>query len=173
MDVDEAISGRRSVREYTTQAVEGQTIYYLINAAILAPNAVNQQPWTFTVVRDQGLLDRISRGAKSHMLMTMPASPHSDHFRSLLNEPNQIFYRARLGQSLAIVPRSLGVWNRILQLHTEKAHEGDAIMILVLRRSSSVIRRTYHRRSRARSRKFAGSANGYLLLSYGRNLVAV
>jgi nitroreductase len=95
MGVDEAISGRRSVREYTTQAVEEQTIHYLINAAILAPNAVNQQPWTFTVVRDQGLLDRVSRGAKSHMLMSMPVSPHSDHFRSLLNEPNfQIFYRA-------------------------------------------------------------------------------
>jgi nitroreductase len=95
MDIDEAISGRRSVREYTTQAVDGQTIYRLINAAILAPNAVNQQPWIFTVVRDQGLLDHISRDAKSHMLMTMPASPHSDHFRSLLNEPNfKIFYRA-------------------------------------------------------------------------------
>jgi len=144
MHVDEAILGRRSVPEYTTQAVDGQTIYRRINAAILAPNAVNQQLWTFTVVRDQGLLDRISRDAKSHMLMTMPASPHSDHFRSLLNEPNfQIFYRA------------------------------PVLILIRLRRSSSVIRRTYHRRSRARSRKFAGSANGYLLLSYGRNLVAV
>lgn len=95
MDVDEAISGRRSVREYTTQAVGEQTIHRLINAAILAPNAVNQQPWTFTVVRDQGLLDRISRDAKSHMLSTMPESPQSDHFRSLLSEPNfQIFYHA-------------------------------------------------------------------------------
>lgn len=46
-------------------------------------------------MRDQGLLDRISRDAKSHILVTMPASPHSDHFRSLLNEPNcQIFYHA-------------------------------------------------------------------------------
>jgi nitroreductase len=95
MDIGDAISSRRSVREYTTQAVDEQTIHRLINAAILAPNAVNQQPWTFTVVRDQDRLDRISRGAKFHMLMTMPASPHSDHFRSLLNDPNfQIFYHA-------------------------------------------------------------------------------
>ncbi len=38
---------------------------------------------------------------------------------------------------------------------------------------ASVIRRTYHRRSPGRSRKYAGSANRYLLSSYGRELVAV
>ncbi len=99
MDIDKAISGRRSVREYSPQAVDEQTIHRLINAAILAPSAVNQQPWTFTVVRDQALLDSISRDAKSHMVKTMAgtmaASPHSDHFQSMLNDPNfQIFYRA-------------------------------------------------------------------------------
>jgi len=95
MDINEAISGRRSMREYTTQAVDEQTIRRLIDAAVHAPSAVNQQPWMFTVVRDQRLLDRISRDAKSHMLATMPAGPQSDHFRSLLNDPHfHIFYRA-------------------------------------------------------------------------------
>lgn len=95
MDITEAISGRRSVREYTAEAVDEQTIRLLINAAILAPSAVNQQPWTFTVVRDQTLLDRISRNAKSHMLAAMPAGLHSDHFRTLLGDPNfHIFYHA-------------------------------------------------------------------------------
>ena len=66
-----------------------------MSAAIHAPSAVNQQPWTFTVVRDQTMLDRISRDAKSHMLATMQASPHSDRFQSLLNDPDfHIFYRA-------------------------------------------------------------------------------
>ena len=95
MDLNEAISGRRSVREYTDEAVDERTIRLLIDAAVHAPNAVNQQPWAFTVVRDQAVLSRVSRDAKSHMLATMPASRHSDHFQSLLNDPNfQIFYRA-------------------------------------------------------------------------------
>ena len=95
MDINEAIFGRRSMREYTAQAVDEQTIRRLIDAAVHAPNAVNQQPWMFTVVRDQRLLDRMSRDAKSHMLETMPAGPQSDHFRSLLNDPHfHIFYRA-------------------------------------------------------------------------------
>jgi nitroreductase len=72
MDLDVAITGRRAVREYTAQAVDEKLIRALIGAAVQAPSAVNQQPWTFTVVRDQGVLDRISREAKLHMLATMP-----------------------------------------------------------------------------------------------------
>lgn len=95
MDINEAIFGRRSVREYTAQSVDEETIRRLIDAAVHAPNAVNQQPWTFTVVRDREVLDRLARDAKSHMLATMPAGPHADRFRSLLNDPNfHIFYRA-------------------------------------------------------------------------------
>jgi nitroreductase len=95
MDINEAISGRRSVREYTTQAVDPETISRLIDAAVRAPNAVNQQPWSFTVVRDRAALDRVSGDAKSHMLATMPATSHSDHFRSLLSDPTfHIFYHA-------------------------------------------------------------------------------
>jgi nitroreductase len=95
MDIEEAISGRRSVREYTAQAVDERTIRSLIDAAVLAPSAVNQQPWTFTVVRDQHVLERISHGAKSHMLAGMSADAQSEHFRLLLNDPKfHIFYHA-------------------------------------------------------------------------------
>jgi len=95
MNLNEAITGRRSVREYTAQVVDESAIVRLIDAAVHAPNAVNQQPWTFTVVRDQSVLDRISRGAKSHMLATMAGNPHADHFRARLSDPNfQIFYHA-------------------------------------------------------------------------------
>jgi nitroreductase len=95
MDINEAITGRRAVRDYTEQAIDERTIRSLIDAAIHAPSAVNQQPWTFTVVRDQSVLDRISHDAKAHMLATMPAGPHSDHFQALLDDPGfHIFYRA-------------------------------------------------------------------------------
>jgi len=95
MDILEAITGRRSVREYTAQPVDQSTIGRLIDAAIQAPNAVNQQPWRFTVVRDQGALDRLSRGAKSHMLTTMESGPHAARFHAMLSDPLfHIFYHA-------------------------------------------------------------------------------
>lgn len=95
MDIDEAIYGRRSVREYSAQSVDEQAIRHLIDAAVHAPNAVNQQPWAFTVVRDQNLLDRISQRAKAHMLRTLGDGPSAAHFRPRLSDPNfQIFYHA-------------------------------------------------------------------------------
>ena len=48
MDINTAIFGRRSVREYAPDVVDEKTIAILIDAAIHAPSAVNQQPWTFT-----------------------------------------------------------------------------------------------------------------------------
>jgi len=91
MKIREAISGRRSVREYSAQPVDKETIDRLIEAAVAAPSAVNEQPCTFTVVRDQVLLDRISQAAKAHML----AKPQSAHFRTHLSDPKfQIFYHA-------------------------------------------------------------------------------
>ena len=69
----------------------------------------------------------------------------------VLQEPikqiEQLFHRARLGQRLAIEPQSLGVWNRILQLQTKKAHEGEAITKLVFRLIiGEIVERLQHQR---------------------------
>ena len=95
MDLNVAITGRRAVREYTAQAVDELSIHALIDAAVQAPSAVNQQPWTFTVVREQSMLDQISREAEFHVLANMPPNLQSDHFRSRLTDPGfLIFYHA-------------------------------------------------------------------------------
>jgi len=95
MNLDQAISGRRAIREYTTAAIDKEVIHRLINAAAQAPSAVNQQPWTFTVIRDQQLLDRISTQAKAYMLARLSAGPHSSTFHSLLSDEDfHIFYHA-------------------------------------------------------------------------------
>ena len=94
MDLDDAIMSRRSVREYTAEPVDEPTIRRLIDAAVHAPNAVNQQPWTFTVVRDQGVLDRVSRDAKVHMQANMPAGVPSGRFPMLADPSFHIFYHA-------------------------------------------------------------------------------
>jgi nitroreductase len=95
MDVNEAIYGRRSIREYAADQPDDETLRRLIDAAVQAPNASNEQDWAFTVVRDQDTLDGISRAAKVHMLGTMGPGPAADrHRRSLMDPDFQIFYHA-------------------------------------------------------------------------------
>jgi len=95
MNIDQAISARHSTREYTTQAVDEEVIVRLIGAAALAPSAMNLQPWRFTVIRDQALLDRISREAKACLLETLAPGAQSERFHALLDDEHfQIFYHA-------------------------------------------------------------------------------
>jgi len=46
----EAISRRRSTREFTDRPIERQTVEKLLQAAVMAPSAKNSQPWRFTVI---------------------------------------------------------------------------------------------------------------------------
>ena len=95
MDVREAIYGRRAVREFTGEPVDEGTLRWLIDAAVQAPSAANQQPWLFTVVGDSELLARVSNDAKAHMLRTSPAALATHHFPHILNDPKfDIFHGA-------------------------------------------------------------------------------
>jgi nitroreductase len=94
MDLKEAIYTRRAVRDFTAEPVDENTLRQLIDAAIQAPSAVNQQPWSFCVVRDKALLARISNDAKAYMLRTSQMAA-SQHFQELLSDPKfDIFYHA-------------------------------------------------------------------------------
>ena len=94
MDLKEAIYTRRSTRDFTDEPVDEKTLRQLVDAAVQAPSAVNQQPWSFCVVRDRTLLVRISDEAKAHMLKTSPAGL-SRHFQEVLSDPKfDVFYHA-------------------------------------------------------------------------------
>src|SRR6266540_2284968 len=94
MELFEAINGRRSVREYTDEAISDGLLRELIDAAIQAPSAINQQPWCFVVVKEPSLLARISDQAKAHLLKASLGAP-AHPFRDMLNDPTfHIFYHA-------------------------------------------------------------------------------
>jgi nitroreductase len=94
MELLEAINGRRSVRDYTDETVSDTVLQELIGLAVQAPSALNQQPWSFVVVKDEGLLTHISDQAKVHMLKAPLAAPAQRH-RDMLADPKfHIFYHA-------------------------------------------------------------------------------
>jgi nitroreductase len=94
VDLHKAIYERRAVREYSDSAVDHAVIDRLIDAAVQAPTALNQQPWIFTVVRDQRKLDQLSSQAKAYMLADHADMVRGSHLQ-MLNDPHyQIFYRA-------------------------------------------------------------------------------
>lgn len=59
VDAIEAILSRRSIRRYTSQPVPEAAVRRLLEAAMSAPSAGNEQPWQFVVITDRRILDEI------------------------------------------------------------------------------------------------------------------
>lgn len=95
MDVLEAIRRRRAVRAYADRAVDRGTVEKLLDAAVQAPSAINEQPWAFAVIQDRDLLREYSDRAKRHWAETMSADPSWDRLRHLVEDPRfNVFYDA-------------------------------------------------------------------------------
>jgi nitroreductase len=95
MDAVEAIYQRRSVRRYTDQPVEKETIRHLLDAAIRAPSAMNAQPWSFAIIQDPVVLRSLSDRAKRNLLEEHGDDPRMDRYREILGDPDfDIFYGA-------------------------------------------------------------------------------
>jgi coenzyme F420-0:L-glutamate ligase / coenzyme F420-1:gamma-L-glutamate ligase len=58
--IRDAISGRRSIRQYSSDDVSPDTVRRLIGMAVMAPSAHNRQPWRVVVVRDVDIKLRLA-----------------------------------------------------------------------------------------------------------------
>ena len=59
MNVREAIRSRRSVRAFTSQPIPPDAVREMLEAAMQAPSAGNEQPWQFVVIDKRRILDTI------------------------------------------------------------------------------------------------------------------
>jgi len=59
MEIIEGIKTRRSIRKFKGQAVSPELIRQLLEAAMSAPSAGNQQPWHFVVIDQRRILDQV------------------------------------------------------------------------------------------------------------------
>ena len=60
MEIFEAIKRRRSIRKYEQKVVEKGKLSKVLEAARLAPSAMNRQPYAFVVTSDNETIEKIS-----------------------------------------------------------------------------------------------------------------
>lgn len=53
------IKKRRSIRSYKDKEVSDEDIYTLLEAAMLAPSAGNEQPWHFIIIDDKDIINKV------------------------------------------------------------------------------------------------------------------
>lgn len=84
------IASRRSHRAYRDTPLTQEQIDALLKAAVESPSAVNRQPWHFTVVRNQKILDEINK-AVWEQVMKRQADKRSARFSE---KDFHVFYHA-------------------------------------------------------------------------------
>jgi nitroreductase len=60
LEIFEAIKRRRSIRKYEQKVVEKEKLSKVLEAARLAPSAMNRQPYAFVVTSDSETIEKIS-----------------------------------------------------------------------------------------------------------------
>lgn len=93
MEFLDVVQGRRAVRDFRPDPVSAELIGRVINTAVLAPSAMNHQPWAFAVIRGVDRIDALGQRAKHHLLKSASALP--PQALELLNRPEfSLFYHA-------------------------------------------------------------------------------
>ena len=100
MDAITALLSRRSIRKFTDEQVKDKDVKDILDAAMSAPSAGNQQPWEFIVITDREILKSITT-----------VHPHAQ----MLNDaPIAILLCADLNRE-----RHIGYWVQDLSASTE------------------------------------------------------
>lgn len=63
----EIIKSRRSVRNYSQEQIKDNELENILDAAIYAPTGHYDQPWHFTIIQNQDIINEINEGAKEAM----------------------------------------------------------------------------------------------------------
>lgn len=107
----DVIYKRGSVRSYTAQKLDPDTIHMLLDAAVRAPTAIHGEPWAFVVIQDTGLIKRLSDGSKK-VFMEEARRIHHDHgaraFDTFKDPDFNFFYNA--GTLIIICGKSMGLF---------------------------------------------------------------
>ncbi|MGB9683590.1 MAG: nitroreductase family protein [Candidatus Bathyarchaeales archaeon] len=64
----EVIKRRRSIRRFKPEQIRDSDLQEILECALLAPNARNQQKWHFTVIQNEEVLNKMASIMKENML---------------------------------------------------------------------------------------------------------
>ncbi|HVT34881.1 MAG TPA: nitroreductase [Nevskiaceae bacterium] len=94
MNLMDAIFRRRATRAYRHFPVGDEVIHALLRAAVMAPSAMNLQPWSFVLVKGTERLRHVSGQARAYMLTNRDAALPASLKATLEDPAFDLFYGA-------------------------------------------------------------------------------
>lgn len=72
MEMYEGLMARRSVRVYQEKGIPGDALAQIMNAALMAPSAMNLQPWYFIVIESEEAMKELKETMKDVAVKMQP-----------------------------------------------------------------------------------------------------
>jgi nitroreductase len=97
MDFKTLLTNRRSIRDYKDQEVPLSVVQEILQETCLAPTASNGQPCRFIIIRDRGVIKRLSDESRRNLLADLAVSPDSPlkmYESALRDDAFNVFYNA-------------------------------------------------------------------------------
>lgn len=124
------IRQRRSIRQYQVRQISDNELNTILEAALFAPTAMNQQKWHFSVVQNKSVLAKMDRIARENKLNSnisfLVKSAQSDDYHTYYRAPTVVIISgeqeaqfvqmdcAAAAQNIALAAQSLGIGSCIM-----------------------------------------------------------
>lgn len=122
MDVFKAIKTRRSVRAYADRDITDADLKAILDAAMLAPSAANEQPWEFVAIRGKDTLGKIgeinqyaSYAKKAPVAILVCLNENKEKIKGM-----GIIDVSMSAQNLMLAARGLGIGSVFTGIYPEK-----------------------------------------------------
>lgn len=130
------IKNRRSIRNYRAEQISDSEMQDILDAALYAPNAMNQQKWHFTVIQNKDILDKMVHAIKANIMNSGNAflikRAGSPNYHTFYNAPTVIMISGFEEASAIEIDCGLAAQN--ITLAAESLNIGSCVI-----RSSSLL----------------------------------
>ncbi len=114
----EVIKRRRSIRKFKPKQIPDEYLQEILECAILAPNARNQQKWHFTVIQNKETLDKMANIMEEGMLKSgidfLAQRAKDPNFNPFWNAPTVILITADKTARFAEIDCALAAENILI-----------------------------------------------------------
>ena len=97
MDFKTLLMNRRSIRDFQDREVPLSVVQEILQDTCLAPTASNGQPCRFIIIRDRGVMKRLSDESRRNLLADLagnPDAPMKTYEAALRDDAFNVFYNA-------------------------------------------------------------------------------
>lgn len=124
------IYNRRSIRKYKPQQITDSEVKQILDCALYAPNARNQQMWHFTVIQNKDMLDRMVNIIKENIMHSgiefLIERASAPYYNTFYNAPTVILVTG--DEKTQFVQFECGAAAQNIALAAKSLHIGSCIM---------------------------------------------